>query len=96
MTDELTVEQKGNLITVTKKKSRIERIYTSLGFHSFGQFLYMTILFGFAVILFGYLLIGIPQEAVKYELYKPYIDRIANCIETKQSPTVTCGIINIP
>lgn len=68
--------------------SLVERIYTKLGYKCLGDFLFQFTLFMLGLILFGYLLIGIPQEAVQYEAYKPYIDQIKNCSSSRV--TIVC------
>lgn len=89
MNGELTISQTGNEITV-KRKSRLEKFYNRLGYHRLGTFLFQFIIFIFALILFCYLLIGIPQEAVLYEAYKPYIDKVQDCIVAGSTPNVWC------
>lgn len=89
MVNELSISQTGNEITV-KKKSRLERFYNRLGYTRLGTFLFQFTLFIFALILFGYLLLGIPQEAVMYEAYKPYIDKVQDCIVAGSTPNVWC------
>jgi len=77
------------------KPSLVERIYRKLGFTNLGSFLYQTILFIFASILFIYLLYNIPQEAVKYEAYKPYIDLVEGCLQNHTKPVIWCSSFKI-
>ena len=71
--------------------SLLVKVYTKLGYKRLGDFIYQTVLFCFALVLILYLVLGLPAEAMKYELFRVQVEQMLNCTNAGHMATAHCS-----